>query len=419
MLMFDKSFLESLNPDEAVWLDQYFLTNITPLFFVETLADLEKEVRRGRTPEQVVGNLALKTPDMRSHMSPHHMSLLWAEFNGETITMDGRIMRAGAQIVELDGQKGVIYKMSKEEEAFNRWQHGEFLDLERQIAKAWRRDVSNVDHSKNYALFKNFYGSIRRPKSLADAKHLADTLIDLIEEELSIRFGLSLLGVPQDVHDFIVGRWAAGGKRSIGEFAPYFRHMFSVDLFFHLSIAADLISRVRPAVKADNKVDIAYLYYVPFCMIFVSNDKLHERVVPLFLRSDQSFVKGPDVKADLKGIDQHFDRLPDEVKSKDLFKFASDLPEEACPLIVQLWDKHLPTWRKQKAEHKPLPPDMQKALMEMINRAQEESTPINPKQHPSIEDISYVHISRKVYPRKGKWLRVPPEAKDPHHNDGL
>jgi hypothetical protein len=51
ILIFDKSFLQSLNVDEAVWLDNFFLTVITPLFFVETLADLEKEFHRGRTPE--------------------------------------------------------------------------------------------------------------------------------------------------------------------------------------------------------------------------------------------------------------------------------------------------------------------------------------------------------------------------------
>ena len=113
------------------------------------------------------------------------------------------------------------------------------------------------------------------------------------------------------------------------------------------------------------------------------------------------------MKADLKGIDQHFDSLPDEVKSKDLFKFASDLPEEACPLIVQLWDKHLPTWRQKKAEHKPLPPDMQKAVMDMINRAQQESTPINPKQYPSIEDISYVHVQPANPSRKGTCYPCP------------
>jgi hypothetical protein len=31
-LIFDKSTLQSLNPDEAMWLDQYFISVITPLF---------------------------------------------------------------------------------------------------------------------------------------------------------------------------------------------------------------------------------------------------------------------------------------------------------------------------------------------------------------------------------------------------
>ena len=45
ILIFDKSTLQGLNVDEAVWLDNFFMANITPLFFIETLADLEKEVR--------------------------------------------------------------------------------------------------------------------------------------------------------------------------------------------------------------------------------------------------------------------------------------------------------------------------------------------------------------------------------------
>ena len=64
------------------------------------------------------------------------------------------------------------------------------------------------------------------------------------------------------------------------EFCPYFHYVYSVDLFFNFAVSADLISRVRPKGKADNKVDIAYLYYLPFCMVFTSNDNLHERVVP-------------------------------------------------------------------------------------------------------------------------------------------
>jgi hypothetical protein len=39
-----KSSFESLNLDEAM-LDNFYMSNITPLFFVECLADLEKAIR--------------------------------------------------------------------------------------------------------------------------------------------------------------------------------------------------------------------------------------------------------------------------------------------------------------------------------------------------------------------------------------
>jgi hypothetical protein len=66
ILIFDKSTLQALNPDQANWMDNFFMSNITPLFYIETLADLEKEVKAGKTPEQVVGEIAYKTPDMQA-----------------------------------------------------------------------------------------------------------------------------------------------------------------------------------------------------------------------------------------------------------------------------------------------------------------------------------------------------------------
>jgi hypothetical protein len=60
----------------------------------------------------------------------------------------------------------------------------------------WRRSVTNIDRTDNYALFRGFYGSFRKPKTPADAKHIADTLISLLDEEKALLFGLSMLGVP-------------------------------------------------------------------------------------------------------------------------------------------------------------------------------------------------------------------------------
>lgn len=411
MLIFDKSFLESLNPDEAVWLDHFFPTCITPLFFIETLADLEKEVRRGRTPEQVVGGIAYKTPDMQSHVNPLHTSLLISELvAGQEVAMDARIRRAGGEVVQLNDQQGMVYRMSKEEEAFNRWQRREFLDLERQIAKVWRLSVSGLDYSGAYTLFNKLYGSIRKPKTLKDAKEIADSLIDLFQEEISLRFGMSLLNVPTALHRTVVNRWADLGKPPINKFAPYFRYMYTVELFFYLAIGADLISRVRPENKADNKVDIAYLYYLPFCKVFASSDNLHERTAPLFLREDQTFVKGPLLKAGLTKLDVHFDALPQDVKAKGLHAFAADPPLDDSFFVTRLWDRHVPDWRKESAERKELSPEAQKALIELVNLISKEAQPVELSEPPKISDLQYIHVSRQILPKKGKWMRVPPNA---------
>jgi len=412
MLIFDKSFLESLNPDEAVWLDNFFATCITPLFFIETLADLEKEVYRGRTPEQVVGSLAYKTPDMNSHVSPLHSWMLLSELRGDQeIAMDARIRRADGIVVHLNGQQGVIYRQSKEEEAFVRWQRGEFLDLERQIAKGWRKAVCGIDYSQSYDSFKKLYGSFRKPKDLKDAKDIAETLIELLDEEVSVRFGMMLLQVPPDVQLLAVTRWSAQGKQPLKHFAPYFRHMYLVELFYNLAIGADLISRVRPAKKADNRVDIAYLYYIPFCKIFASNDNLHERVVPLFLGEDQSFVKGPLLKTDFQKLDEYFGNFPEEIKAKGLQAFASYPPSDESFLVTRLWDQHSPNWRKEKDERVEISPEMQKELLELTKRLSEQSKPMQGPGPVEIEDVQYIHMSRQVFRKKGKWTRVPPDAR--------
>ena len=80
-LIFDKSSLESLSLDEAVLMDNFYLSNITPLFYVECLADLEKQMRSNSTPEQLVGSLADRTPEAQGMPNAHHLSILRAELS--------------------------------------------------------------------------------------------------------------------------------------------------------------------------------------------------------------------------------------------------------------------------------------------------------------------------------------------------
>ena len=81
--VFDKSALQALSMDEAVWFDAFFYANVVPVFHVETLADLEKEVATGRTPEDVVGLLAEKTP-YNAVPNVHHRQMVLGELAGHS-----------------------------------------------------------------------------------------------------------------------------------------------------------------------------------------------------------------------------------------------------------------------------------------------------------------------------------------------
>ncbi|MBZ5528176.1 MAG: hypothetical protein LAN71_09795 [Acidobacteriia bacterium] len=113
-----------------------------------------------------------------------------------------------------------------------------------------------------------------KPRTLAEVKTLADAYIDSSPQDGVFRFGLYLLSVPEQRHDEIIGRWKKAGSPRVRDYAPYFRHLIGVVLFFSLAVAADQVSRIRPKGKADNKVDIAYLYYLPFCHVFASRDNI-------------------------------------------------------------------------------------------------------------------------------------------------
>ena len=94
--LFDKSFLQSLSVDESVFFDHFFLSVICPLFYVETLADLEKAIRQGRTPEQEVGMAAQKFTEMSGHPCVRHQQLCLGDLFGNSIPLEGRISK-GAQ----------------------------------------------------------------------------------------------------------------------------------------------------------------------------------------------------------------------------------------------------------------------------------------------------------------------------------
>src|SRR5580658_11158544 len=172
--LFDKSFLQSLSVDESIFFDQFFVSVICPLFYIETLADLEKGECQGRTPEQEVKMIAGKTAELNPAPCPNHLDMCLSSFMGDEVSMDGRIVRSGGRHVKVHGRSGIVYEESPEEQAFGRWQAGQFLEVERRFASVWRRALNSTDLTTIAAGMRAFGINSKTCRSLDDARGIAE-----------------------------------------------------------------------------------------------------------------------------------------------------------------------------------------------------------------------------------------------------
>ncbi len=402
--IFDKSFLQSLSIDESVWFDNFFMSNICPVFYVETLADLEKNVREGRTPEQEVRIIADKTPEMHAEPNMFHHELCVGSLLGQKVTMDGRPILSGGRPTKGGGKKGFVFDPPPEAEAFSRWKNEEFLEVERKFAKQWREAIQSIDFDKVSYWLRSIGVELKKCKSLDEAKLYAESIVNGRSNPLArMKFVFTLLGIPPQYFMQVYYGWGNLGCPPLSKFAPYAAHVLTLELFFYISISSSLIS----AERKTNKSDLAYLYYLPFCMVFISSDRLHRRCAPLFLRDDQEFIWGQDLKDDLGKIDLHFDKLPMSEKEKGLHAIATHPPTDGEYLTSKLWDKFLPRWRHTLVNRQPpMPgPASQRLLEEMKKFTNGE--PISPHEIDfDSESADALVLKRKVHKRKGKWWQI-------------
>lgn len=304
--------------------------------------------------------------------------------------MRGRPHVVGGRSVVRDGKRGVVFDEAPEAEALHRWQKHEFLEVERGLAKHWRealrtQQVRQIDTAKQFP--------DGRPRTFAEVKAYAESYMRRPGGPAFLA-ALNILAVPAADRALVFQRWLDYGSPPISVFAPFAAYVATVTLFFELAVSLSLISDQRPS----NAVDIAYLFYLPFCMVFTSDDKLHKKIVPLFLRADQAFVTGEDLKADLKRLDEYFSGQPAEVLQRGLMHFEP--PFDGDYLTTRLWKRFLPGWKhpSERSAIKTTPEQQAKIVEEFNQRAEApEGPPV------SGDAADYIVIHRQYPVRMGKW----------------
>jgi hypothetical protein len=236
---------------------------------------------------------------------------------------------------------------------------------------------------------------------LAAIKRFVDQVIDRDgSRHRTLIASLGLLGIEPALQPQIVVRWKEAGGPPFKDFSPYARHVLGVDLFRVMAMAS---SHISPD-KASNYVDMAYLYYLPFCEVFVSGDKLHRRCAPLFMGKGQEFVWGHDLRPALASLVEKYLAHPD-ISERGLIGVADDLPSTDS-FIGALYDRLHPGLREDVEQPQPkLSPEQHKALIDRLN-AMVDAPPPNSDADLSQEDKA-VSFKRMVPLRRGRFQFLP------------
>jgi len=408
--LFDKSFLEALNPDQAVWFDHFFLANVCPLFYVETRNDLAKEHSSRGTPEELVARIAYKFPDFSGSPNVHHATICTANLLGEDVPLKGQVILPRGCNATVSDRQIAILPVSLEAKAFLRWAQGDYEVEERQAATLWRNSAVHFESAEVIAALKmiKVYED-RSCSTLAVVRSASDEIMNRLTSEQQVYLAMQLLGVDPTYGIKIMLRFKSAGEPRLATFAPYVAFAMRVELFFHVAVHTSRMSVAQ-------RLDLCYLFYLPFCQLFVSDDWVHKESAPLFLREDQEFVAGKELKVALKALNEHYSSLPESERNGSISQIAPHPPKDGTNLVTQLWDRHFCNWRNpstlnvSREELRNVTSYWQDKIAQLEQIA---SVTGGEKCQTPAEELDALIQKRVARKRKASWWRVPMELRRP------
>ena len=317
-LLLNVSSLQSLSAEEVDVLDSYYFPVNVPAQFIDMLR-LQEEGEIAK----VIGKIR---PIKETCWTLHYRILL---------------SRA------LLSAKFRVNEVHPEKEALRCWKTGQFSTAAQVLSERWRSTTRGFALKKwqkevDFPTVHSF--AELKPAVLAfcdSSAHQRENLQFLLEET-------ELLGsdsIPKLKSVF--NRWVACGMPPMKEFAPYAHYCLTVLTAFYIALANGLIH-----AEQTERIDLEYLFYLPFCQVFSSDDAFHKQFAPIFLRAQQDFVEGDALKRDLARIHAHWRSMPETERADYLEKLGDYPPRLKRSITALLWEKHIPPRPDVKARRK-------------------------------------------------------------------
>jgi hypothetical protein len=340
-IILDKSAFQCLSPSEFFQLQQYFEINIAPILVMEILGDLKKENNDSINSSKVIAfskKLSSLIPSVNSHFSV----LIEEELLGNiSMPFYSCIVDTGELLKAPNGEKVIKIHPSLEADALNRWKEGNFTEVDRLISKFWREQTTRpnilIDLQKylssetpEFKILKTQQDILYLINSTFENQELLSSLLDMVIKEF---------GISQSSASKIFYRWEISVDKNLRKFAPYSFFCLTVKILFNICLQNNIIG-----TKPTNLLDLEYIYYLPFCKVFISDDIFHKKLVPYLLTSEQLFFSGKEIKEDLTKIEQIKLTLSDI----DLKRAHSQPPRKEELLIYKIWNRMFLDWPPEK-----------------------------------------------------------------------
>lgn len=315
-VLLDKSAFESLSNAEYQLFSSYFHFQVLPpILVLEILADLAKEDTSASTPDALVRRLSRRFLGTGPPLHVAHTDLLRNDLMGDPVVMGGTMYPSAARLVDHPAHgKAMFVGVSPANARLLRWSAGQFEDEDRSMAELWKRTAATVQEKRRAKIATKQ----RMVNRIEDIGPIVDAVLaDQDRGSYWLHELCEMIGLRERDRVHVFDRWLRE-KKHFRAFTPYGYHCMRANLASMVAWDSELVPD-----SPTNPVDTCYLYYLPFCNVFLSGDRLHKRIAPLVMKPDQMWVDPALIKEDLAARLSEAENLDDAARARRSFAFGT------------------------------------------------------------------------------------------------
>lgn len=344
-ILLDKSVLHGLSDDELWTLVKHYRLVLPPVVILEVIGDLAK---RGDSPESTAGKVAVlasKLKSMDSAVTMNHTALGAASLFGHRVDMNGfTIARPdGRRVRGANGSSGILFDEDPVWESIRRWENGNFTPTDAEAAREWRDGIARIDLTRSTAPMKELFPEVPELGTCRELGEYFDLLAsrtDSVSQYAWVQKTMEYLHLSDEGRNRASARWLESNMPGFQQFAPYAFYCFKVNACFYFALTAGLVTP-----KRTNLVDLQYLFYLPFCIVFSSRDGFHTDMCRVLLTDKQDFVHGDSLKGDLRRLRDEWNGLSEAEKEQRSYDYGSHPPPNEDSVTYMMWKKHMKPWK--------------------------------------------------------------------------